>query len=64
MYKYTYVGPVVRFGVILANKWRGETWAPSEKKARSNLAYQFKTSHGYVAESGDIKFPGKIRRID
>lgn len=64
MHKYTYVGPVVRFGVVLSNKWRGETWAPSEKKARSNFAYQFKKANGYVAGSADIKFPGKIRRDD
>ena len=37
MYRYVFEGQVSE-----SNKWRGETWANSEAKARNNLAYQFK----------------------
>lgn len=42
MPKFTYKGPVMEFNTLLADSWEGETVAPSEKKARSNLTYQFK----------------------
>ena len=41
-YKYIYDGPVLEFGTCVADHWRGETMAPSENKARSNLKYQYK----------------------
>lgn len=57
---YTYEGPVMMFGICLADRWKGETWASSMKKARSNLTFQFKrqtnrlgTSNIYL--SGEIK---------
>lgn len=39
---YVYKGPVIQFGQILAEKWRGGTQAPSEAKALANLMYQYK----------------------
>ena len=42
MPRYIYKGPVMEFGTLLTDIWEGETVAPSEKKARSNLTYQFK----------------------
>lgn len=39
MPKYFYSGPVMEFNTLLADIWEGETTAPSEKKARSNLAF-------------------------
>lgn len=42
MNKYVYDGPVSESGRLITNRWRGETFANSEGKARSNLAYQFK----------------------
>lgn len=39
---YRYDGPVMEFDKCISNRWQGETTASSEKKARSNLAYQFK----------------------
>ena len=42
MNKYSYNGPVMEFDRCIANKWQGETMAVSEKKAKSNLVYQFK----------------------
>jgi len=37
----------------------GETYASSERKARSNLVYQYKKSHGRLPLSR-ITFPGKV----
>lgn len=39
---YTYEGPVVAFGKVIANKWSSKTIATSEENALSNLGYQFK----------------------
>ena len=46
---YTYEGPVVAFGKVVSNKWKGETIATSRTKALSNLAYQFKKDAKLVA---------------
>lgn len=43
MQLYFYDGPVLEFNRIIADHWSGSTRAESEKKARCNLAYQFKT---------------------
>lgn len=56
--KYTYVGPVTQFGKCIALKWSGETIAVSSKKARSNLAYQFKKNVGLTSSAGSLDFPG------
>ena len=40
--RYSYDGAVRSFDDILSVKWRGQTFAESEKKARSNLGYQFR----------------------
>ena len=56
---YSYSGPVLEFDKIIANNWCGETYAVSEAKARSNLAYQFKRDYGRVPRS-KITLPGKI----
>jgi hypothetical protein len=42
MNQYTYDGPVMEFETCVTNRWHGSTYAVSEQKARSNLAYQFK----------------------
>lgn len=47
--KYVYKGPVVRFGRVIAESWTGETSAVSEKKAMTNLEYQFKKYAGLAA---------------
>ena len=59
MNRYTYDGPVVEFGKCIMNRWTSSTYAVSEKKARSNLAYQFKKTHNRIA-SANISLPGKI----
>ena len=59
MQLYFYDGPVLEFDRIIANHWSASTRAESEKKARSNLAYQFKKQYGKVARS-KITIPGNL----
>lgn len=59
---YSYDGPVMEFNRCIENHWAGSTYAESEKKARSNLAYQFKKLTGRVARSA-ITLPGKIVEV-
>ena len=56
---YFYDGPVLEFGRIIAEHWQASTRAVSEKKARCNLAHQFKTQYGKVPAS-KITIPGKL----
>lgn len=56
---YLYDGPVLEFDRIVANHWISSTRAVSEKKARSNLAYQFKMESGRAPRS-KITIPGKL----
>ena len=61
--KYVYDGPVLEFDNVIADQWKGETLATSEKKARSNLAYQFKKQYNRTAGS-KITLPGTITKIN
>lgn len=56
---YTYNGPVYEFNTLIADRWHGETSAPSEAKARTNLAYQFKKQNNRTARA-KITLPGKL----
>ena len=56
---YSYEGPVFEFERLIADRWKAQTRAPSEAKARSNMAYQFKIATGRVPRSR-ITLPGKI----
>ena len=60
---YSYDGPVMEFDRCIANNWSGRTYATSENKARSNLAYRFKQETGRVARTR-ITLPGKIIRVE
>ena len=60
--KYVYNGPIVVSGRCVANNWRGETWAESESKARSNLSYQAKTYCRLFA-GAKVELPGKLLMI-
>jgi hypothetical protein len=62
MFKWFYDGPVMEFDSCIADHWKGETVAPSEKKARANLAYQFKKKYNRVAGT-KISLPGKLTII-
>lgn len=59
MKMYFYDGPVMEFDRIVANHWSSSTRAETEKKARSNLAYQFKMQTGRTSRS-KITIPGKL----
>lgn len=61
MYKYVYEGPVCMFGRCVSDKWRGVTYAVSEKKARSNLAYQFKRDSNLIGNSAPVNFTGELK---
>ena len=63
MPKYIYNGPVMEFNILLDDNWKGETIAPSENKARSNLEYQFKKKN-HRLPSSKINLPGKLEKID
>lgn len=60
--QYSYDGPVEEFGKCIAQRWTGTTFATSEKKARSNLAYQFKKAYNKTANT-PIRLPGKLTII-
>jgi len=57
--RYSYDGAVRSFDDILSVKWRGQTFAESEKKARSNLGYQFRKHMG-LSQSVPIRLTGKM----
>lgn len=57
--KYMYVGPVEEFGRCVAHNWTSTTYAPSEKKARSNFIFQFKKNTNRLPTT-KITLPGKI----
>lgn len=62
MNKYTYNGPVLVFNNCVVNRWSGETWADSEKKAKSNLAYQYKKKNRLVP-SAKVTLPGDVEMV-
>lgn len=59
-YKFSYDGPVKEFDMIVSSRWQGETYAPTEKKARNNLAFRFKKQFNKTADC-KITLPGKIK---
>ena len=56
---YLYEGPVTSFGEVVARKWRASTYAMSDRKAKSNLAYKYRKQRGLLATS-KIELPGEI----
>jgi hypothetical protein len=56
---YSYDGPVLEFETCVAYRWTASTRAVSEKKARCNLAYQYKKSNNKVPYA-KITLPGKL----
>ena len=63
MNKYIYDGPVKVFDRCVADHWKGETMAVSERKARSNLSYQYKYLYYFIA-SVKVTLTGKIAMVD
>ena len=62
-HQYSYNGPVMEFDRCVASHWKGSTYAPSEQKAKSNLAYRFKQETGKVPRT-KITLPGKLMIIE
>ena len=62
MSKYFYDGPVKEFDRIIDDHWKGETIAPTEKKAKSNLAYQYKKQTKRTPAT-KITLPGDIIKV-
>lgn len=63
MHKFIYEGPVMVFDQIVDHRWKGETLASSEYKAKSNLAYQFKKQTNR-SPGANVILPGKIRQVN
>lgn len=63
MNHYIYEGPVMEFDRCVARHWSGTTYANSEKKAKNNLAYQFKKNFNRLPNA-KIILPGSIEIID
>lgn len=59
MNTYRYNGPVMEFDKVIARNFVGVTEAESEKKAKSNLAYQFKMKFKKMPNA-KISLPGKV----
>ena len=59
MNQYSYDGPVMEFGKCINWRWTGSTYAPSESKARCNLAYQYKKQYRKMTNA-KISLPGKL----
>lgn len=59
MEQYFYKGPVMEFERIIANNWEATTYAPSMRKARSNLTYRFKKENNRTRDAR-IRLPGKL----
>lgn len=61
--RYSYKGPVCEFDRVIASMWTAETSAPSEKKAISNLAFQFKRDYNKI-KTAKITLPGKLTVVE
>lgn len=59
MKQYSYDGPVMEFDKCIANRWKASTYAVSEKKARSNLTYQYKKRNNKLPNTM-ITLPGPL----
>ena len=62
LHTYVYDGPVLEFNRVICSNWKSNTKAPTEAKAKSNFAYQFKQSHN-KEQRCKITLPGKIKLI-
>lgn len=62
MEQYTYNGPVMEFDRCVSYNWKGTTYAVSEKKAKSNLVYQYKKQNNRAVTT-KISLPGKLVRV-
>ena len=61
--RYSYKGPVCESDRVIASMWTAETFAPSEKKALSNLAFQYKRDNNKI-KTAKITLPGKLTVVE
>lgn len=61
--KYAYNGPVMEFGRCIIDNWKGTTYAVSEKKAISNLEFQFKKQNNKLPSSS-VRLTGKLKILE
>lgn len=61
-HRYSYNGPVYEFDTRVADRWKAETIAANEAKARNNLAYQYKRTHN-KARDAKITCPGELKIV-
>ena len=61
MNKWFYDGPVVIFGKAAGN-FKGETYADTKAKAKSNLTYQCKKKMNVNPNYGKVELIGEIRK--
>ncbi len=59
MKRYEYDGPVMQFDTCIQRRWTGFTYAPTERKARCNLAFQYKKNNGRLPNA-NITLPGEL----
>lgn len=59
MREYRYDEPVMSFEDRVLHCWKASTYAPSEAKAKSNLAYHYKKENGLMPNT-KITSPGKL----
>lgn len=56
---YLYEGPVMVLGKLVTGRWKYQTFAASEKKAMTNMAYRYKKQHGLMA-TAKVELPGEL----
>lgn len=62
-HRYMYDGPVLEFNKLVAERWYGETSAPTIGRAKSNLSYQFKRQANKIPGT-KITLPGEIKMVN
>lgn len=61
-YCFTYCGPVLNnFGTVIDTCWKAETYAVTEKKAKSNLMFRYKQERNMIPNV-KITLPNKLRK--
>lgn len=60
-FKFRVIGNVLLFGQVVG-KVDDVTWAPTKARAKSNLLYRYKRSHGMLADS-KLTFSGVAEHI-
>lgn len=60
---YVYKGSVKNFDTVVQRDWEGRTMATTEKRARTNLAFQWKRQHGR-SPNYNVTLPGEIAILE